>query len=80
MPKNCFKIQSYSIVVERWCVSYSKRCSSAQVVDCATHLYDHNYDVKFALEYIFQDKIFFREVVGLRPALQPPNSSSSLEG
>jgi len=35
-----------------------------EVVDCATHLYDHNYDVKFALEYIFQDKIFFREGLG----------------
>ena len=35
-----------------------------EVVDCAAHLYDHNYDIKFALEYILQDKVFFREGLG----------------
>ena len=36
-------------------------CSAAgfapEVVNCAEHLYDHNYDVKFALEFILEDKV-----------------------
>lgn len=34
------------------------------VVGCAKHLYDHNYDVTFALEHILQDKSYFRDTLG----------------
>lgn len=34
------------------------------VVECAEHLYDHNYDVTFALDFIFRDKIHFRDTLG----------------
>ena len=36
------------------------------VVGCAQHLYDHNYDVTFALEHILQDKENFFETLGTK--------------
>lgn len=39
---------------------------SAEVVSCARHLIDHNYDVAFALEHIFQDKGNFRDTLGTK--------------
>ncbi|CAD7938576.1 unnamed protein product [Amoebophrya sp. A120] len=36
------------------------------VVSCATHFYDHNYDLTFALEYILQDQAHFRDTLGTK--------------
>eukprot|EP00392_Amoebophrya_sp_AT5.2_P007706 g7721.t1 len=35
-----------------------------EVIACANHLYDHNYDVTFALEHIFRDKTHFYDTLG----------------
>ena len=34
------------------------------MVSCARHMYEHHYDVMFALEYIFQDKTHFLDTFG----------------
>lgn len=39
---------------------------SPDVVACARHLYDHNYDVTFALEHILQDKQHFKDTLGTK--------------
>lgn len=36
------------------------------VVRCAEHLFDHHYDIKFALEYILQDKEYFQSTLGTK--------------
>lgn len=38
----------------------------AEVLGCAEHLYDHKYDVMFALEYIFGDKTWFFDRLGTK--------------
>jgi hypothetical protein len=37
---------------------------ASEVVSCARHMYEHHYDVMFALEYIFQDKTHFLDTFG----------------
>ena len=44
-------------MVDKWCVCVGMESSAGfapAVVSCARHLYDHNYDITFALEHIFQ--------------------------
>lgn len=36
------------------------------VVSCARHFYDHNYDLSFALEHILQDKAHFLDTLGTK--------------
>jgi uncharacterized protein (DUF1800 family) len=37
-----------------------------EVVSCARHCYDHNYDITFALEHVFVDKKHFRDSLGTK--------------
>ena len=37
---------------------------ASEVVGCARHMYDHHYDIMFALEYVFHDKAHFRDTFG----------------
>lgn len=57
-----------------------------EIVSCARHFYDHNYDLSFALEHILQDKTHFLDTLGTKKrwplavligAFRPPSHLSS---